>query len=105
MIVEHKDERKYATWKLEGRFYELSFTAEDGKIQRTWLALKKHARGSESFSEPNSLGSITVDELDDLSEIVQKAQAIIEKEGLNILQDHNEDQIIAEEVTEALSPV
>lgn len=100
MILEHKDERKYATWKLEGKFYELSFTAEDGKIQNTWLSLKARSERT-SYATPNTLGSITINELDDLQEVIEKAQQIIEDEGL-LVKSVNAEGEEMKEITDEL---
>lgn len=101
MILEHKDERKYATWKLQGKFYELSFTAEDGKMQNLWLSLMAGTRAGLSYATPNTLGSITLPELDDLQEIIGKAQQIIEDEGLRVKSVNSvgeEDEEITDEL-------
>lgn len=104
MIQEHKDERTYASWKLASRFYELSFTSQSGKLEgnKIWLG-KKRESSPTSYAIGNSLGSIELIELEDLSEIISRAQDIISREGLDISEvGSDEDKEMAEAMIEEL---
>lgn len=82
MIIEHKDERVYATWKLEGRFYQLNITTESGKLQTMFLNGK--SEGRTSYAQEHILGGISLDKLEDLNDITAKALSILEREGMTI---------------------
>lgn len=85
MINETKHEHVYTTYKLEGKYYEMSFSTDNGVLGKTWITLRNESK-DHPFTQTNVLGSISsIDHLIDLQEIVEKSIALIEREGLAII--------------------